>query len=624
MENKNFRLIFFVYFIIFGIFIALFGSFIGYSMNIVDIKHNLETSSQEVGLSKKFDSLKPDIDKFDAICNALANDSSLESYITNPTDEKRDNARNVFYAITMSDSLIMQTRFIDASGKEKIRVDRLNQYDKPFIVKDADLQDKSKRDYFTIVSHMKDETIWHSCIDLNIEHDKIEVPYRPTLRVAQPIFKNSQFVGMVIVNLLAADMINGLKKSVNFDHFIIDKEGYFILNPDENYSWSRYTNSSIRLYDEFPKEATQILAGVSKGDTFFSIPLDDVLHNDDKAILILKPKDAYKNALLSSNIKTSAIIIFLSILISIPLAIFASTTPAKLQKVLAASNIELKRFADIIDKYVITATTKTNSIITAASTAFAKSSGYSKEELIGQKVSIIKHPDTPPTIHGELWKTIEEGKNWQAEIKNKTKDGQAYYLDQNIIPIKNEDNQIISYMTVGHDVTTKKELERLAEVDKLTGLYNRRKLDEYMEWEIERVKRYHNPLSFMMIDIDHFKYINDTFGHPVGDTTLQALAKILIENLRKSDIVGRYGGEEFLVICPESNGDATMQLAEKIRSVIENHIFKDIEHMTISIGIAQFKENDTAHELLSRADKALYQAKQQGRNRAIFGAHNPL
>ena len=167
MTNKNFKLMFFTYFVIFGILVAFFGSFVGYNMNLIDIKKNIDKASQEVGLIKKFDYLKPDIEKFDEIVKALSTNTSLEEYITLPDKQKRNNLTNVFYAISMSNNFIMQARFISEEGKEIIRVDRKNKYDKPFIVEESSLQDKSQRDYFQIVSHMKEVKIWHSRIDLN-------------------------------------------------------------------------------------------------------------------------------------------------------------------------------------------------------------------------------------------------------------------------------------------------------------------------------------------------------------------------------------------------------------------------------------------------------------------------
>jgi len=618
MNTQNFRFIFFIYFVLFGILIVCFGSFVGYRMNITDIDENIDKAAQEIGFIKKTDSLKPDVEKFDQVVKALSHSSVLNDYILHPTHEKQIQLTDVFYTITMSNQLIMQARFLDEQGFERIRIDRKNKNDLPFIIPTKELQDKSQRDYFQIVSHLTSEQIWHSKIDLNMEHKKIEIPYKPTFRVAQPIFIDQKFKGMVIANIAANEMIEGLQRSSAFYHYVIDKDGYFILHSDEHYSWSRYTHSNKRLYDEFPDEAEKILSGTDKGQTFYSFRLNDILNNDDNAILVLKPKETYKASLLSSNVKTTFLIIFLSILISVPLAFFASMAPSKLQKTLLSANEELKRVAKIIDTYVITAITQSDSIIKSVSTSFMKNSGYSREELIGERISIIHHPDTPKEVITDLWRTIQSGKSWQGELKNLRKDGTFYYLDQTILPIRGENNEILNYMSIGIDITAKKEAERLAEIDKLTNIYNRRKLDEYMDVELERAKRYQTPLSFMVFDIDFFKKINDTYGHTTGDLTLQTLAKILQDTIRKSDILGRYGGEEFVVICPETTGDSANILAEKVRSFVENYDFPEVKHMTISIGIASYQNELTKEDLFSRADKALYEAKETGRNRVVL------
>ncbi|HEX5329777.1 diguanylate cyclase [Sulfuricurvum sp.] len=615
MTQKNFKLIFTLYFIIFGIVITLFSSFIGYNIQMINIKDRIDKNAEEISYIRKINMLKPDIDKMGSILIALKTDKALDTYLKTPNNTNKAHSQNVFYAIALSDHLIMQARFIDATGKEQIRIDRTNSSALPFIVDDAKLQDKSGRDYFQIVSKMKHDTIWYSKIDLNIEHGKIEVPYRPTYRIATPIYRDGVFKGIVIVNMLMDEVISKISKSTVFDHYIIDKEGHFILHSDERFSWSKYTHSNIRLVDVFPLEASAILAGQSKGESFYAYSLDDILHNGEGVRLILKPKQEYIDALLRSNIKVSLLVILLSILLSIPLAMYASLAPSKLQKALVASNNDLKRFADIIDQYVVTATTKTNSIITAVSTAYAKLSGYSKAELIGQKVNILKHPSTPKEMYQELWDTIERGEEWKGELHNKHKNGESYWIEQTIIPIKDEHNTPLYYMSVGIDITAKKELEILSMMDRLTGIANRRKLDEFLAQEAEQAKRYDRPLSLLMIDIDHFKEVNDTYGHQIGDYTLQSVAMLLKENIRLSDFVGRFGGEEFMVICPETNHTSASTLAEKLRLSIDQHPFETIRHTTISIGIAQLHPDESVSDWVDRADKALYLAKHGGRNR---------
>lgn len=165
-----------------------------------------------------------------------------------------------------------------------------------------------------------------------------------------------------------------------------------------------------------------------------------------------------------------------------------------------------------------------------------------------------------------------------------------------------------------------REISRLSITDGLTGIFNRRHLMETMDKEFSRALRHKEPLSFIMVDIDHFKKVNDTYGHQVGDLVLKDTAKILGEALRKSDIIGRYGGEEFCIILPETSLDGAVRVAEHLRMVIDTHLFENGEvslHTTASLGVSGFPESGAASatELCRLADEALYRAKAGGRNR---------
>lgn len=162
------------------------------------------------------------------------------------------------------------------------------------------------------------------------------------------------------------------------------------------------------------------------------------------------------------------------------------------------------------------------------------------------------------------------------------------------------------------------ELEKLATTDKLTQIYNRAKLDEILEKELRRCQRYGNTFGICILDIDFFKKINDTYGHQVGDKVLVELAKILKLSLRQTDYIGRWGGEEFLIICPETQNTGIEKAIKNIQHKIKTHYFINNIKVTISFGLTLYKNSDTRDTILQRADEALYKAKEEGRDRIVW------
>lgn len=163
------------------------------------------------------------------------------------------------------------------------------------------------------------------------------------------------------------------------------------------------------------------------------------------------------------------------------------------------------------------------------------------------------------------------------------------------------------------------ELERLANIDSLTGLQNRRAILRRLEEQIKYAKRYREEFSLVMLDIDHFKQVNDRYGHLVGDDVLERLGWIVRENIRGTDSAGRYGGEEFIVILARCPLSAAVNVAERIRQSVEAARMEDSRGrafgITVSQGLAAYREGDGAQSLIARADEAMYRAKENGRNR---------
>ena len=610
MSQRSFQKYFMIYFIIFGTIISFFGTGINYTFQINEIDADTNRKAKEI-FEIKNNILKSVIEDADNTIKSLATNKTISEYITADKYHTQEELEQIFLAVANSRKEIAQIRLISKTGNEIIRIDKNRNDNTSIVVPTEKLQDKSDRDYFKIVSKMKEQSIWHSKFDLNIENEKVEIPYNPMFRTAMPLFKNDkEFIGMVIVNIQIDELFSNIGKSSAFEHYILDKDNNFILHSNDEFSFNKYKNIERNLNQDFP-------IGLSdKG--IFSFSINDILNNDDKAVFVLKTKNGYKSTLLDSKIYTAFWVAIITIILSFILSIYISRNPVKLQMALLKAHEKLNEFASIIDKYVITATTKKDSTIISVSDAFVKLSGYSKEELIGEKMSIIRHPDEDEEKFKVLWNTVSSGKTWNGEIKNKNNNDEDYWLHQHIVPTFDKDNNVETFVSLGTDITAKKELEKMASIDKLTNIYNRRMIDEFLNKEIEKEKRHSNGLSVILIDIDHFKNVNDTYGHQMGDLVLSQVAKLITENSRKSDIHGRYGGEEFIVICPKTTGKQALVLAEKIRASVENFVFDQIGIKTISLGISSFEENDTEEDLIKKADIALYQAKNSGRNRAVL------
>lgn len=285
---------------------------------------------------------------------------------------------------------------------------------------------------------------------------------------------------------------------------------------------------------------------------------------------------------------------------------------------------------------------------------FTNLTGYSLPEATGMSTSALQSGKTPSSVYDEMWQTIRAGFPWRGELLNRRKDGSLYWESTLIAPVKDENRQIVNYLAFKEDITERKtaedalrqseaqmrllnqelqnqlqkitrleaELREQAIRDPLTGLYNRRYLLETVQREFKLAKRRRKTISILLLDIDHFKSINDTYGHNAGDSVLQATALLLQQFARETDLACRYGGEEFLLLLPDIPPAPAAQRAETLRQTLQETPipYKDLRlHITVSIGLATYPANGKDYpEILQKADQALYAAKQHGRNRVTL------
>ena len=247
--------------------------------------------------------------------------------------------------------------------------------------------------------------------------------------------------------------------------------------------------------------------------------------------------------------------------------------------------------------------------------------GYTEKEMAGKPLTVLMSPQDRDAHQKGLERIRLTGKS---KYIGKTKEMQALRKNGEKFPIElsvamwNVGEKTF-YSGIVRDITKRKrlesELQTRADTDTLTQVFNRIKYDEIVKREIERARRYNHPLSLIMFDIDHFKIVNDTYGHAVGDYVLQALTQIVKLNLRETDYLVRWGGEEFVIIAPDTDIERAEILAERVRKSAEEYKFERAGTVTVSFGVTQFTKNDTEDTLIRRTDDALYSAKRMGRNR---------
>jgi diguanylate cyclase (GGDEF)-like protein/PAS domain S-box-containing protein len=301
----------------------------------------------------------------------------------------------------------------------------------------------------------------------------------------------------------------------------------------------------------------------------------------------------------------------------------------------------LTEYKKAVDLSNIVSKTNPKGVITYVNDKFCEISGYTRDELIGKPHNIIRHPDMPREAFKDLWDTIKAKKSWNGVVTNMKKDGGQYIVDTTVIPILDVDGDVVEYIAIRHDITELEEtkqqlrninkamkskvdelysmtntLEQKAFKDNLTGINNRENFEDIFSIEIANAKQNNLPLSLIIFDVDHFKLINDTYGHQAGDIILKELVGLIADHIKNGDVFARWGGEEFVILTPSTEIVGAHNLAENLRKLVQTHMFSYVEkEITLSFGIAQLSDDDDKKTLFEKADSAMYEAKKNGRNR---------
>ncbi|RUO43712.1 hypothetical protein CWE15_00475 [Aliidiomarina taiwanensis] len=581
----------------------------------------------------------------------LSRFNAIRNFVISPSSETKEQAQHILLETARVFSQYDQLRIIAFDGQELIRID--NQGAEPELVATEKLQNKLTRYYVQEGLQLNPNEIYISPLDLNKEHGLIQTPYKPMVRIVSPILNNEGMpTALLVLNYKAAGLLNQFRNAFSkLDRaMLVNRDGFWLSNHFKENEWGwELNNTHLTLRNWHPNlweqmqnnevgsavindelfsyqniHLANMYEGTSHGRYKDSLSFNSDIVDRVWTILVQSSKEQWQAGAVYKSYWFKVLLVALYVIV-IALVYSLSIHRYQHKENLRLERLQLANFRDLYENAPIGyITLAADGMITNVNKMLLSYLGYKREDLVAKvnlKDLVVK--DSESQAH-DLLNALSEARTKQHRLLMKCKNGDTIVVSCNLTSrtdgIPTLEVGRCSVLDVSEQVKLENRLQHLAHNDPLTGLANRRYFDEFATHEFVKAQRHKSPISILAMDIDHFKKINDTYGHDVGDDILKSLANTCEGVIRSTDIMARFGGEEFVILMPDIDYDDAVIKANEIRetlAALKTPLSNGgIVQFTISIGVAAYSaELDTIDKILKSADMALYKAKESGRNK---------
>lgn len=581
-------------------------------------------------VSQLEDSIDSRLSLFRNDLELLAQSPALLLYLQHAERVQLDLVQQTFLALSGLRRDYDQVRFIDRTGSEMIRVNREGSIS--YLVSDTDLQHKSHRDYVQIGLNLPQGKTYISALDLNLENNQIEIPFKPVLRLVTPVHVTDELQGVVVLNASASQLLYDLQMLLpqGQEAILVNADGYWLMGGAERdwqFMFDGATGQLVEdaaLWQRLKRERVGRfeLAGECYTYRWYSNTDRDV----QVAEWLIGARETGRScdALAARYQKEGIYLLLAGAVISLPLLGMWHRSRQRYRIThdqLLANERQLRLITNEAGQGLIMV--DSTGVVRWINQEAERLLGWTEAELMEHDLHRMIHVTTEgQVLHKDeclTFKTIRTGvRHHHDHDFFRTCDDRVIPVSVTVTPLHGHSHingAIISFSDSSSFLERETELQQQATTDELTGILNRRATLQHLKGLKESVV---NTPGVIMLDIDHFKQVNDLYGHGVGDQALIHFCNTVTRLLRKGDLFGRIGGEEFLVILGDVQPEDLRQLAERIRETLAMTplmLKQGPMPLTASLGIALPHEDESVDGLLARADQALYRAKQDGRNR---------